>query len=68
MAFALDSRLGGGVVHMPLIGYLLMGAGAIVALIGVIFVFKRRTHERTSVTHDESGNVVEHNTVEKSSI
>lgn len=65
MAFALDSGLGGGVVDIQLIGYILMGAGALVTLIGAVLLFKRRTHERSVVTQDSSGQVVEQSTVDK---
>lgn len=68
VAFALDSGLGGGVVDLTLIGYLLMGAGALVTLIGAVFLFKKRTHERSVVTQDGSGNVVEQSTVDKSNV
>lgn len=68
MAFAIDSGLGGGVVDLTLVGYLLMGAGALVTLIGTVFLFKKRTHERFVVTQDGSGNVVEQSTVDKSNV
>lgn len=41
LAFALDGDIGGGFVSLDLIGYILMGAGALVAILGLGFTLKR---------------------------
>lgn len=50
LTFALNGDLGGGIVDLTLIGYILMGAGVIVTLIGAIFTIrKRKTVTSTTV-------------------
>ncbi|WOF23277.1 DUF6458 family protein [Microbacterium betulae] len=49
LAFAVNVDLGGA-VDLPLIGYILMGAGAVVFLISLVFVFRRRSAVSTSRT------------------
>lgn len=47
LAFAINIDLG-GVVDLPLIGYILMGAGVVVFLISLVLTLRRR--ESTSTT------------------
>lgn len=54
LAFAVDPSLGGGFVNLDLIGYILMGAGAVVTLIGIVFLFKKRTTTTTASTVDSA--------------
>ncbi len=42
LAFAIDPNLGGGVANLDLIGYILIGAGVLVTIIGTAFMFKKR--------------------------
>lgn len=57
LAFAVDPSLGGGVASLGLIGYILMGAGVVVALIGAVFLFKKRTTTTTASTVDSATGV-----------
>lgn len=59
LSFAIDPSLGGGIVDLSLIGYILIAAGIVVTLIGVIFLFKKRTTTSTSSTVDSAGTRVE---------
>lgn len=43
------------VVNLDMIGYILMGAGVLVFLIGLIFLFKRRQTDSTVRTVDPAG-------------
>ncbi len=53
LAFAVDDNLGGGVADLNLIGYILMAGGALVAIIGTFFLFKkRRSVSSTQTTID----------------
>lgn len=50
LVWALDVEVSG--IDLDMVGYILMGAGALVFLIGLIFLFRRRsvaTTERTGV-------------------
>lgn len=49
LVFALDFDLG-GVVNIDVIGYILMAAGAIVFVIGLVALFRRRSAVTTSST------------------
>jgi membrane-bound ClpP family serine protease len=49
LAFAVNVDLG-GFVNLSLIGYILMGAGVVVFLISLVFVFRRRTSTATTRT------------------
>jgi membrane-bound ClpP family serine protease len=48
LVFALDFNLGG--VNIDVIGYILMVAGAVVFVIGLIAMFRRRSAVSTSTT------------------
>lgn len=50
LTFALDGSLGGGVIDIDLVGYILMGSGALVLLLGLIFTMKKRKTVSTSST------------------
>jgi divalent metal cation (Fe/Co/Zn/Cd) transporter len=67
LAFAVDGSLGGGAVDLSMIGYILMGGGALVTLISLAFFFKKRTRTTSVATEDSAGHVVERSSVEKSS-
>jgi len=69
LAFALNVQLDW--IDLDLVGYLLMGAGLVVAVVGIVFLVRRRTsvvtertspdgttREVTSETHDSSGTAV----------
>ena len=49
LVFALDFDLG-GVVNIDVIGYILMAAGAVVFVIGLVALFRRRSAVTTSST------------------
>jgi len=49
LVFALDFDLG-GVVNIDVIGYILMAAGAIVFVIGLVALFRRRSAVTTAST------------------
>jgi hypothetical protein len=49
IAFAIDVDLGGA-VDLPLIGYILMAAGAVVFLISIVLMFRRRSAVSTQRT------------------
>lgn len=42
-------------VDLDLIGYILMGAGALVFLLGLVVLFRRRSTEQTTRTVDAAG-------------
>lgn len=48
LVWALDFELAG--IDIDMVGYILMGAGAIVFLIGLVFLFRRRSVSRTQRT------------------
>lgn len=50
LTFALDGSLGGGVIDIDLVGYILMGSGTLVLLLGLIFMMKKRKTVSTSST------------------
>lgn len=50
LTFALDGNLGGGVIDIDLVGYILMGAGVLVLLLGLVFMMKKRKTVSTSST------------------
>lgn len=39
-------------VDLDLVGYILMGAGAVIFLLGLIFLFRRRSTEQVTRTND----------------
>ncbi len=43
LSFAVDDNLGGGFADLNLIGYILMAAGVLIAILGTIFMFRKRT-------------------------
>jgi hypothetical protein len=49
LVFALDFNVG-GVVNIDVIGYILMVAGAVVFIIGLVAMFRRRSAVSTSTT------------------
>jgi len=55
LAFAVDVNLG-GYVNLSMIGYILMGAGALVFLISLVMVFRRRSTVSTSHTAVDPAN------------
>lgn len=55
LAFAINVDLGGA-VDLDLIGYILMGAGALVFLISLIYVLSRRSS--AEMTRDPNGPVI----------
>ena len=66
LAFAVNGDLGGGFVDLNMIGYILMGGGFIVFLIGMIFIFKKRqsvTTARTVADHVSGERVVQQETL-----
>lgn len=42
LVFALEVDLGGGFVNLDMIGYILMVAGVVVVIIGLVALFRRR--------------------------
>jgi hypothetical protein len=42
LAFAINPDDLGGVVNIDLIGYILMGAGLVVFILGMVFMFRKR--------------------------
>ena len=65
LVFALDFDLG-GVVNIDVIGYILMAAGAIVFLIGLVAMFRRRSAVSTTAVGADpvTGQRVERNVTE----
>ncbi|WP_431805281.1 DUF6458 family protein [Microbacterium sp. bgisy203] len=47
-------------VDLDMIGYILMGAGAVVFLLGIVFLVRRRSSEQVTRTVDPSGERVTH--------
>lgn len=47
LAFAVNLDLG-GVANLQTIGYILMGAGVVIFLISLVFMFRRRSVESTT--------------------
>lgn len=54
LSFAIDGDLGGGFVDLSLIGYILMIAGVVVFILGLIFTLKRRKSVSTSRSYVDS--------------
>jgi hypothetical protein len=48
LVFALEADLGMGIFNLDMIGYILMGAGVVVFILGLVFLFRRRAAVSTS--------------------
>lgn len=53
LSFAVAPNLGAGVVDLVLIGYILMGAGALVTIIGVALLSKKRKTVSTTIQEND---------------
>jgi membrane-bound ClpP family serine protease len=48
LVFALEADLGMGILNLDMIGYILMSAGVVVVILGLVFLFRRRASVTTS--------------------
>ena len=48
LAFAVNGDLGGGFIDLNMLGYILMGGGFIVFLLGMAFMFRKRQSVTTT--------------------
>lgn len=50
LSFAVDPSVGFGVINVNMIGYLLIGAGALITILGLVFALKKRKTVSVSST------------------
>lgn len=55
LTFALNGDLGAGVIDLTLVGYILMAAGLVVTLVGMVVLFKKRKTVSSTVVQDRNG-------------